>query len=282
MKLAVITDTSAEFSADFLKNKDLYVLEVPISIDGVDYQPSQMTHEAWYELMRAGKEVPKTSQPSVAELTELLQDLKKAGYTHVLGLFLTSGISGFYQNAFYLQDFEGMTIKFPETYITSSPLGYMVETALLGAAEGKSFDEILARFKQQQENDHAFMLVDDLHWLAKGGRLSRGGEVVGSLLNIKPLLQFSEDGKVEVYNKVRTVKKAVAAMKKLLLEFADKDRDKVFIIHSGGLERAQELYDFAAAEGFSDIELVTFSPVVATHLGLGAVAYAMTPRREEL
>ena len=62
-----------------------------------------------------------------------------------------------------------MVVKFPETFITSSPLGYMIETALDTADAGKSFDEIIAQFEYQRENDNAFMLVDDLHWLAKGG-----------------------------------------------------------------------------------------------------------------
>ncbi|MFC4652203.1 DegV family protein [Lactococcus nasutitermitis] len=279
MKLAIITDTSADIAEKFRNNEHLFVLEVPISIDGIDYKPSEFSHEAWFDLMREAKDVPKTSQPSVAELSELLLKLEKENYTHVLGLFLTSGISGFYQNAFYLQnEFDRMVVKFPETYITSSPLGFMIETALNLADKGKSFEEILEKFEEQRAHDNAFMLVDDLHWLAKGGRLSRGGEILGTLLNIKPLLQFSEDGKVVVYDKVRTTKKAVNEMEKLFLEASNSEDFKVYIIHSGDEERARELYDFAKASGYEDLELVTFGPVIATHLGLGAVAYAVIPK----
>jgi DegV family protein with EDD domain len=279
MKLAIITDTSADIAEKYKKNTDLYVLEIPISIDGVDYITSELTNEAWYELMKKGKDVPKTSQPSVAELADLLKKLQKDGYTHVLGLFLTSGISGFYANAFYLQnEFDTMTVKFPETFITSAPLGFMIETAFDLAVAGADFDAILAKVEMQKSGDNAFMLVDDLHWLAKGGRLSRGGEILGTLLNIKPLLQFSEDGQVVVYDKVRTVKKAVGEMKKMLLETAQPDTYKVYVIHSDAKGRAQELYDYAVQAGYQDVEILTFGPVIATHLGLGAVAYAVSPK----
>ncbi|WP_252899111.1 DegV family protein [Lactococcus fujiensis] len=209
MKLAIVTDTSADIAETYKTRADLFVLEIPISIDGVDYEPSKMKAEAWFDLMKTSKDAPKTSQPSVAELAILLKTLEKKGYTHVLGLFLPSGISGFYANAFYLQsEYNNMKVEFPETFITARPLGYMVETALDGIDAGKTFDEIKATFEYQRDHDTAFMLVDDLKWLAKGGRLSNASAFVGTLMNIKPLLQFSEEGEVVVYDKVRTTKKS--------------------------------------------------------------------------
>lgn len=87
MKLAVITDSSADFAEKYKTYQNLFVLDIPISIDGVDYDLQKISHEEWYDLMAKAQEVPKTSQPSVAELDSLLKDLEKQGYTHVLGLF---------------------------------------------------------------------------------------------------------------------------------------------------------------------------------------------------
>lgn len=280
MKLAIITDTSAEIADKYKKRDDLYVLEIPISIDGVDYQPSQIANEKWFDLMKSAKDAPKTSQPSVAALEILLHKLQDEGYTHVLGMFLPAGISGFYANAFYLQsEFSDMKVEFPETYITSSPLGYLVQTAFDGLDAGKSFEQILSDFKFQRDNDNAFMLVDDLKWLAKGGRLSNASAFVGTLMNIKPLLQFSEEGEVVVYDKVRTTKKALQAMKNLLME-KTKDGDyKIYVLNAGGdLSHAKEMYDFTLEQGFTDVEYTSFGPVIATHLGVGAIAVALTPK----
>ena len=83
MKLAVITDSSADFAEKYKTYENLFVLDIPISIDGVDYDLQKISHEEWYDLMAEAQEVPKTSQPRVAELDRLLKDLEKpVSYTH--------------------------------------------------------------------------------------------------------------------------------------------------------------------------------------------------------
>jgi DegV family protein with EDD domain len=281
MKLAVITDTSAALTEQYKSYDNLHILDIPIIIDGVTYKSGEISDQDFYDLMTSSQGVPKTSQPSIIELREILENLKMQGYSHVLGLFLTSGISGFYQNAFYLQDeFAPMQVKFPETNITSSPLGNMVETALENAQAGKSWEDILADFEQQEKEDAAYMLVDDLRWLSKSGRLSNGAAILGTLLQVKPVLTFSAEGKVEVFEKVRTARKTMARMKELLLKEADRETSRVYVIHAQAEEKAQELYDYAREQGYKEVEIVTFGPVIATHLGLGSVAYAMSPKRK--
>ena len=130
MKLAVITDSSAYLSAEALQREDLFVLDIPVNIDGEEYvEGINLSAEEFYQKMAQASELPKTSQPSIAKLDEILTSLKEQGYTHALGLFLSSGISGFYQNIQYMvDDYEGLTIAFPDTLITSAPLGIMVES----------------------------------------------------------------------------------------------------------------------------------------------------------
>ncbi|HEM5015424.1 TPA: DegV family EDD domain-containing protein, partial [Streptococcus suis] len=103
MKLAVITDSSAILNVQSIERDDLFVLSIPVSIDGENYIEGQnLTVEEFYQKMASSKELPKTSQPSLMELEEILAKLTEKGYTHALGLFLSSGISGFYQNIQYL------------------------------------------------------------------------------------------------------------------------------------------------------------------------------------
>lgn len=278
MKLAVITDSSAAISDKYRRFDNLHILDIPLTIDDVTYSSKELSSDIFYDLMAAAKDVPKSAQPSLIELEELLKHLEIQGYTHVLGLFLSAGISGFHDNAFYLQDeFEKMKVCFPETFITSSPLGYMVETALEGAVRNLSFEEVYANFEKQRDTDAAYMLVDSLKWLSKSGRLSNGSAILGTWLDIKPVLTFSTDGKVELFEKVRTVKKSMARMKELLLENSDPEKHKIFVIQVRADEKAQELYDYAIEQGYPNVEIVDFGAVIATHLGLGSVAYAMSP-----
>ena len=151
MKLAVITDSSAFLQAETLRKEDLFVLDIPVNIDGQEYvEGVNLTAQEFYEKMASASELPKTSQPSIAKLDEILSSLKDKGYTHALGLFLSSGISGFHQNIQYMKDeYEGLTIAFHDTRITSAPLGYMVESVFKWAEPGEEFTTILDQLENQ-------------------------------------------------------------------------------------------------------------------------------------
>ena len=173
MKLAVITDSSAYFDESYTQKENLFVLDIPVVIDGNTYiEGKNLTSEDFYKKMALSSELPKTSQPSIAELEETLSRLSQEGYTHVIGLFLSSGISGFFQNIQYLkEEFSNLEIAFPDSKITSAPLGIMVTSALKWAEDGLTFDEILDRIALQIEGTGAFIMLDDLNHLVKGGRL---------------------------------------------------------------------------------------------------------------
>ncbi|MBF0843495.1 DegV family EDD domain-containing protein, partial [Streptococcus danieliae] len=97
-------------------------------------------------------------------------------------------------------------------------LGFMVQTALEAAEAGDDFSVILEKIQHQVEGVQAYILVDDLNHLVKGGRLSNGAALLGSLLSIKPILYFTDEGKIEVYDKVRTEKKAMKRLCDLISE----------------------------------------------------------------
>ena len=180
MKLAVITDSSAYLEEKTLQRENLFILDIPVNIDGEEYvEGVNLTAEEFYQKMAQSVELPKTSQPSIAKLDEILSSLKDEGYTHVLGLFLSSGISGFYQNIQYMLDeYDGLTIAFPDTHITSSPLGFMVESAFEWAEQGDDFAQIQEKLGIQIADNSAFIIVDDLDHLVKGGRLSNGAAIL--------------------------------------------------------------------------------------------------------
>lgn len=280
MKLAVITDSSA-FLPDSLRGNDhLFVLDIPVVIAGETYvEGKNLTASEFYEKMAAADGLPKTSQPSVAELEETLTRLAGEDYTHVLGLFLSSGISGFYQNIQYLKDeFSDLEIAFPDSKITSAPLGIMVENALAWAAEGQDFEEILLKLQRQIDGTSAFIMVDDLNHLVKGGRLSNGAAILGNLLSIKPILYFNDAGVIEVFEKIRTEKKATKRLIEVVEEKTASASYQVMVIHGNAEEKAESLRQQLIAAGIADdISLATFGSVIGTHLGEGSVALAYIP-----
>ena len=280
MKLAVITDSSAYLSAETLQREDLFVLDIPVNIDGEEYvEGINLTAEEFYQKMAQASELPKTSQPSIAKLDEILTSLKEQGYTHALGLFLSSGISGFYQNIQYMvDDYEGLTIAFPDTRITSAPLGYMVESVLKWAEQGDGFESILDRVTEQIENTAAFIMVDDLDHLVKGGRLSNGAAILGNLLSIKPILYFNDQGVIEVYEKVRTEKKATKRLVEIVKEATANGNYQITVIHGNAPQKAADLRQLLIDGGVAtDVSIATFGSVIGTHLGEGSIALGYTP-----
>ena len=280
MKLAVITDSSAFLQAETLRKEDLFVLDIPVNIDGQEYvEGVNLTAQEFYEKMASASELPKTSQPSIAKLDEILSSLKAKGYTHALGLFLSSGISGFYQNIQYMKDeYEGLTIAFPDTRITSAPLGYMVESVFKWAEQGDGFETILDKVTEQIENTSAFIMVDDLDHLVKGGRLSNGAAILGNLLSIKPILYFNDQGVIEVYEKVRTEKKATKHLVEIGKEAIANGNYQITVIHGNAPQKAADLRQLLIDSGVAtDVSIATFGSVIGTHLGEGSIALGYTP-----
>lgn len=280
MKLAVFTDSSAYLSEETLQREDLFVLDIPVNIDGEEYvEGINLSAEEFYQKMAQASELPKTSQPSIAKLDEILISLKEQGYTHALGLFLSSGISGFYQNIQYMvDDYEGLTIAFPDTLITSAPLGIMVESVFNWRDQGDDFASIQDKLAIQISRTSAFIMVDDLDHLVKGGRLSNGAAILGNLLSIKPILYFNDQGVIEVYEKVRTEKKATKRLIEIIKETTASSQYRVIVIHGNAPEKAEELRQHLLDFGLgSDVSLATFGSVIGTHLGAGSIALGYIP-----
>lgn len=280
MKLAVITDTTAVLPNAIKQKDNLYILDIPITIDDKTYiEGKNLSLDDFYNKMATSSTLPKTSQPSLAKLEDILSQLSKEGYTHVIGLFLSSGISGFWQNIQFLKDdYPDLTIAFPDSKITSAPLGSMVKNILNWNLSGIGFDDILSKLKRQIDGTSAFIMVDDLNHLVKGGRLSNGTALIGNLLSIKPILYFNDEGVIEVFEKVRTEKRAFKRLVDVLSDVTANGDYDIFIIHSRAEEKAQRLYQALVEKHQSNnIEIVAFDGVIATHLGEGAVAFGFTP-----
>lgn len=279
MKTAIITDSSAYLSEEMKQKETVFVLDIPITIDGETYIEGQnITVPEFYQKMAATQELPKTSQPSIHDLATLLQKLSDEHYTHVIGLFLSSGISGFWQNIQYLKDeFPNLTIAFPDTVITSAPLGYMVEVTANMIKTNATFDFILSELAEIIDKTTAFIIVNDLNHLVKGGRLSNGAAILGNLLNIKPILRFDDSGKIVVYEKIRTSKKAFKKLYKILADTTKTGDYKVYVIHANVPETAQEVAKELTEKGF-DVSIATFGAVIGTHLGEGALGFGISPK----
>lgn len=281
MKLAVVTDSSAVLPEDIQQHPDLFVIPIPVIIDGKSYSEGQdIEADAFYEMLNTSKEFPKTSQPVLGEVLALYDDLQKQGYDTVISIHLSAGISGFVSTLEAIKDdFSGLKIIPFDSRITSMPMGNMVKATLDMNDAGASLAEIKERLAFIRDNVYAYLIVDDLNNLVRGGRLTNGAALLGGLLKIKPILTFVE-GKIVLFEKIRSSKKAFARAEDIVGQKAAAIDQPVqfFVIHANNLEvakiekaRLQEKYPEA------QITIGHFGPVIGTHLGEKAIGIAISP-----
>lgn len=280
MKLAIVTDSTAFLPTRIKNHPDLYVIPIPVILDGKIYNEGiDIEADEYYGLLKNSKDFPTTSQPAVGEVLALYEELKAKGYDTILSIHLSSGISGFVNTLFAMKDdVKEMTIVPYDSKITSMPMGHMVESALDLNDKGYSLEAILAHIDRIRDNTYAYLIVDDLNNLVRGGRLTNGAALIGGLLKIKPILTFSE-GKIILFEKIRSSKKAFARAEQIIGKRNEEIKPpvKLYVIHANNLEVAEEEKSKLQKQyPQAEIEIGHFGPVIGSHLGEKAIGIAIS------
>lgn len=271
--IAWVTDSTASLSDDFIKNNHIYV--VPLSIifgeesylEGVD-----ITAEDFYPKLAASKVLPKTSQPAIGEFVELYQKLKDK-YKHAIAIHASSALTGTYQSSVAASSMVDYKVEVIDSKIGSFPLGLMIEKGVALQKEGKSYDEIVSYLRTLPDKANLYMAPGSLEQLHKGGRLSTTQVIIGSLIKLKLIVRF-EDGKVVLFDKIRTEKKVKERLFQILEEQARSIKE-ASVIHGNVKELAEE-WRVELQQRFPQISFTTttFSPVPGTHTGQGTIGLA--------
>ncbi|GAA0589764.1 DegV family protein [Virgibacillus siamensis] len=273
MKVAIMTDSTAYLSERLLKQNDIHVVPLSVVFDDTSYREGiDITTEEFYQKVKAAEQLPKTSQPSIGQITKKFEELAD-DYDAVISIHLSSGISGTYQAAASAGEMvEGIDVYPYDSEISCMAQGfYALEAAEMAKAE-KSPDEIIQQLDHMKKSIRAYFMVDDLSHLQRGGRLNGAQAIVGSLLQVKPVLHFV-DKVIVPFEKIRTRKKAINRILGLLEEDAGKGKEmKVVFIHANNEQSAVELKN-RVDPAYANMESMIsyFGPVIGTHLGEGAI-----------
>jgi DegV family protein with EDD domain len=272
-EIAWVTDSTSSLSEDFIKNNHIYV--VPLSIifgeesylEGVD-----ITAEDFYPKLAASKVLPKTSQPAIGEFVELYKELKEK-YKHAIAIHASSALTGTYQSSVAASSMVDYKVEVIDSKIGSYPLGLMIEKGVALQKEGKSYDEIVSYLRTLPDKGNLYMAPGSLEQLHKGGRLSTTQVIIGSLIKLKLIVRF-EDGKVVLFDKIRTEKKVKERLFQILEEQAPNIKE-ASVIHGNVKELAEEWRE-ELQQRFPQISFTTttFSPVPGTHTGQGTIGLA--------
>lgn len=281
LKIALVTDSTSVLTEQEVKDNNVNVVPIPVIVGDKEYLDGvNITSEQLFEMQRQGAAFPKTSQPSMGEMLELFNKLHGEGYEAIIAITLSSGISGFYQNLVNMAHNNPEYNLYPyDSKMTVKLQGYLVLAAAKMIRNGLTPEAIVKNLDQIRDTIQELFVVDDLKNLSRGRRLSNASAFIGTMLQIKPILTFNDEGKIVAFDKIRSMKRAVAKIEKLALEktaeLPYKDKLRLFVFHSNDLKQAEEIKQFIN-DNFPDkpVDVAEFSPVIATHLGEKSIAIA--------
>lgn len=277
MTLKLFADSACDLPLSFYEEHNVELVSLQVHIDDREYKDLlEIQPEEVYAEIRAGK-MPKTSQATQQQLQELFTDLAKSGQSG-LYISMSSGLSGTYQTAVMVKD--QVKEEFPDLDLTvmdskAVSLGYgLTVMAVAERIKNNESKEDIIKFAQSNcdRMEHLFT-IEDLEFLATGGRLSRSSAFFGGLLNIKPFLHV-DDGKLVPLEKIRGKKKLLKRMLDVMEERGvDLDNQLIGISHGDDEETAMEMKKMIEERfGTKKFYIRLIGAVVASHAGPGTLA----------
>src|SRR6056297_2163791 len=189
------------------------------------------------------KEVPTTSLPSMEEIDSMFSYLKKEGYTHVIAITISSGLSGTHNSIRLVSEkHPEMTYEIFDSKALSLGAGAIVMECGQMIKEGKDFEYITKQLPIIRDKIKIFYVLDTLKYLMKGGRIGKVSGSIGELLNLKPIISIDNEGIYYTYTKVRGKKKSINKLYEIAKEAFEDKSGKIWILHGGAKDEAQELY----------------------------------------
>lgn len=280
MKIAIVTDSTSYLPQDIVDKYHITVVPIEVVFDNKTYREDiDITTAEFYELLNKSKELPSTAQPSIGEMMNIYDKLAKEGYDTVISIHLASTISGFVNNLkSAAASIKNIKVIPYDSWITVRLMGYMVQEAAKMAQENKSLDQIIERLNTLRDSMGEAFVVNDLKNLVKGGRLSNTSAVIGTMLNIKPLLEFDDKShKIVAYDKVRSIKKAkLKAEEKLEKAIGNSQYPLRLLVIDADDKESGDIWAKHLKERHPELTLDRsyFGPVIGAHLGKDALAIA--------
>lgn len=278
--IRIVTDSTADLTPELVERYGIRVVPLEVLAEGKAYKDKiDITNEEYYEILRSAAVLPTTSQPSPAVFAQTYRELAAEGAEHIISIQISSELSGTYQSSVLAAGLvaDAVTVHNFDSRTATMGLGLIVLSAARMAKEGKSLDEILVQVDYMIQNSDLYFLLDSLDNLHKGGRIGKASHMVGSLLNIKPVLNLS-NGVISAYEKVRG-NKGNKALERLIAILAEKIDPHKKLYCTVGYCDNREIADYMVEKLKEHVDCDEFiylqiGSVVATHIGMGAVGLA--------
>ncbi|MGL5978175.1 MAG: DegV family protein [Erysipelotrichaceae bacterium] len=267
-KIALLCDSSADLSKEEAAQLGIHVLRMPVIVDGVEYQEAETitTAEVMNHLNQNHKVT--TTQPSMGEFVSCFDRLL-GEYDQILYFPLSKELSGTCASAMQIAKDYNNRVCVIESKFACQPIVVMMLWAKEMLAAGHAPEAIKKEIEENGEL-YALLIPKTLQTLKNGGRISAAAAALGGLLKIQPILTV-ENGAIDVFDKVRTLKKAYRVAMEHITNVDDKDAYDWMIIHINNEEVALQLREELMEITNQEVRLTQFQSVIAAHTGDGTI-----------
>jgi len=279
-RIALVTDSSAYMPSELVRKSGVHVIPLYIHSGGKTYRDGvDIDATAFYKRLTPLPALPTTSQPSAGDFMELYRHLS-AEADAIVSIHISSELSGTMNSAITAQQqLLAEMANPPEIYVidsrtTADGLALLVSAAARAVAAGQTAAQVAQGVRDLTSQVLTVFVVDTLEYLHKGGRIGGAAALVGSVLQIKPIL-YLNDGRIDVLEKERSARKAKQRLLEIVAERAGDQPIHACVVHAQVPQEAERIRQ-RLADHFDCRELfvVEFSPAIAVHVGPGAVGVA--------
>jgi DegV family protein with EDD domain len=273
-RVAVVTDSTADLPVSLAEKLGITCIPLNIRIAGHSYEDRiSISPETFMEMLQSEDSFPVTSAPSVGRFANEYERLSDS-YDQIVSIHISSKLSGTYNSACTARDLfiDGPEIRVIDSGSASLAMGLVVKKAAERASEGASLEEIEVCVNDLLARTHLIFLVDTLEHLRRGGRIGRAAEIIGSVLQLKPLLRI-EEGIVVPHARTRTRARALAGLIELIDEVPS--IEAAAVLYTAGADDVGVLVEHLSQRiGNEELILSELSPVLSAHIGPAGLGVA--------
>ncbi|KRE39784.1 DegV family protein [Paenibacillus sp. Soil522] len=279
-KVRIVTDSTADIPDEVRERLGINIIPLKVHFGEETFLDAvTIKSEQFYEKLAQASAPPTTSQPSPIEFSDVYQRLlAEDADSPIISLHVSAALSGTFQSAkiaySMLENDADVTIM--DSRSASYGFGMRVVMAAEMAQAGESKERIIEEIDRLERNTNLYFLVDTLEYLQKGGRIGKASALIGSILNIKPILSLDQDGVVTAVDKVRGSKKAMTRIAELLKDTYGDEPVGITMAYSFRKDSAEELYELLKSRfNVRSVGWTTIGAVIGTHTGPGTSAVFM-------
>ena len=280
-RIAIVTDSSCDLPDELLKEHNIHLLPLKIIYKDAEFRDRvDIRTEEIYE--RFSEEIPKTSLPSPEDALTLFEDLAQQGYTHILGVFISSGLSGtFNMVRTVTSDFSQAVVELVDSKNLSLAVGFPVLEAARELARSNDFERVVERAREAVTKSKTFFVIKTLEYLRKGGRIGLVEGTIGDLLNIKPIVSVNPEGVYYTFRKVRGRAKSIQEIYQIAVDEIQNRRVSIGVLHGNAIEEAMELvHQFKSMSNVKEVLVEQLCSSLAVHTGPGLLGVVVAEAYE--